>query len=268
MKIIPIEEAKKMQLDILKTVAKFCDGNGIRYFIYYGTYLGAIRHNGFIPWDDDIDICMPRRDYNVFLESFKHEFYETWFWTKDNNSFCPFAKVIDARTELHENGDWGEPLGVYIDIFPVDGLPNDKNKRKKWVNHMRFCWGFQVAASVGDYSRRPFTHRIEICLMKTFYKIIPIEHRLTLHTIKNATKYDFDDSEYVGVVVWGYGQRECVRKSSILPLRKLQFEDGEFWAPRTDECLINAYGDYMKIPPKEKQVYRHLPKMQWKKDNN
>ena len=264
MKEIPIEEAKRMQLDILKSVAKFCDDNSIRYFIYYGTYLGAVRHKGFIPWDDDIDICMPRSDYNRFLESFHHDYYKTWYWTRENKSMCPFAKVIDTRTELHENGDWGEPLGVNIDIFPMDGLPNDEKQRKKWVDHMRFCWGFQVAASVGDYSRRPFAHRVEIRILKAFYKIIPIQHRLASRTIRDAMKYDFDNSEYVGVVVWGYGQREVVHKSSILPLRKIKFEDDEFWAPRTDESLTTAYGDYMQLPPKEKQTYRHLPKINWK----
>lgn len=261
---IRIEEAKKMQLEILKEVASFCDKNNLRYFIYYGTYLGAVRHKGFIPWDDDIDICMPRPDYDSFIESFQHEYYSVFSWKKENLCLCPFGKVIDIRTELKENGDWGEPMGVNIDIFPVDGLPTDDRKRKKWINRMRLCWGMQVAASVGDYSRRPLAHRIEIALIKTFYKIIPIQHYLAGLTIKRAKKYSFDESEYVAVVVWGYGMREVVHRDSIIPLRKIQFEDNEFWAPATDECLKHAYGDYMQLPPEEKRVYRHLPQITWK----
>jgi len=108
------------------------------------------------------------------------------------------------------------------------------------------------------------SHRIEISLIKACYNIVPVQHFMTGFTIKKAMRFDFDQSEYVGVVVWGYGQKEVVRRRSILPLRKLRFEDCEFWAPGTDESLVAAYGDYMQLPPKEKQVYRHLPIMNWK----
>lgn len=264
MKEILIEDAKKMQLIILKDVADFCDANDIRYFIYYGTYLGAIRHKGFIPWDDDIDICMPRPDYMRFLKIFKSETYSVLAWEKDNKCLCPFAKVCDNRTVLKENGDWGEPMGVNIDIFPMDGLPQNENKRNRRINLMRLCWGMQVAASVTDYSRRSLAHRIEIKLLKCLFRIIPIQHYLTGVTIKKAMKYNFDSSEYVGVLVWGYGKREVVKRDSIIPLRKIQFEDGLFWAPATDASLVHAYGDYMQLPPVEKQVYRHLPQIHWK----
>lgn len=264
MKEITIEEAKKMQLEILKKVSKYCDEKNIRYFIYYGTYLGAVRHQGFIPWDDDIDICMPRPDYEKFLDSFKCENLAIYTWRKDNKALLPFAKVYDPRTEVKENADFGEEFGVNIDIFPVDGLPSDEGKRKRRVNYMKRCQAMQIGATIIDPSKRSGKTRTMINLIKAFYKVFPIKHYHTGRTIEHAKKYDFDSSEYVGVIVWGYGQREVVRKDSIIPLKKIRFEDGEFWAPGTDESLRHAFGDYMQLPPVEQRHYKHLPKMYWK----
>ena len=264
MKEISIEEAKKIQLEILKKVAAFCDENGLRYFIYYGTYLGAIRHKGFIPWDDDIDICMPRADYEKFMDTFKCENLDVYTWRKDNKALLPFGKVYDIRTEVKENADFGETFGINIDIFPMDGLPSDEKKRKSRVSYMKRCQAMQIGATLIDPSKRSAKRRMQINLIKACYKVFHIKHYHTGRTIEHAKKYDFDKSEFVAVLVWGYGQREVVRRDSIFPLRKIQFEDGEFWAPGTDESLVNAFGDYMQLPPVEQQHYKHLPQMFWK----
>jgi len=264
MKEITIDEAKKLQLEILKKVSAFCDENNIRYFIYYGTYLGAIRHGGFIPWDDDIDICMPRPDYDRFMDIFKAPDLAVFTWRKDNKILVPFSKVYDTRTELHENGDFGEKYGVNIDIFPVDGLPSGEGKLKNRVKYMKFCWGMQVGATIDDYSKRRKSKQIQIKLMKAFYAIFHCKHYLAGRTIVHAKKYDFDKSDKVAVLVWGYGMREVNNKSDILPLRKIKFEDGEFWAPHNDMPLKNAFGDYMQLPPEDQRKYKHLPKMNWK----
>ncbi|SCW32822.1 lipopolysaccharide cholinephosphotransferase [Ruminococcaceae bacterium YRB3002] len=264
MRDIAIDEAKILQLEILKKVAAFCDGNGIRYFIYYGTYLGALRHGGFIPWDDDIDICMPRPDYERFLQTFEAEDCALMTWTEDNECLCPFSKVYDPRTELHENGGFGIQLGVNIDVFPMDGLPSGDRKIRNRIRFMRFYYVMQVAATLDDPSQRALSSRIVITLIKAFYKLFPIEHYITGRAIKHASRYDFDSSEKVGILVWGYGPREVVRRDDIIPLRRVRFEDTEFWAPGTDGSLVAAYGDYMQLPPEDKQCYKHLPKMNWK----
>lgn len=263
MREIDIPEAKKMMLDILKTVAKFCDDNNLRYFIFYGTYLGALRHKGYIPWDDDIDIAMPRPDYEKFLEIFKGENLSVWTWRKDNNYLLPFAKVYDTRTEVHENADFGETFGVNIDIFPLDGLPAKQSQIKRRVEYMRFCWGMQVAATIVDYSKRSKKKRMQLGLMKAFYKVFPVQHYLTGRTEKHAKKYDFDTSEYVACLVWGDGMKEVFHRESLFPPRMVQFEDAEFKAPATDECLRVLFGDYMQLPP-EDQRRCHAPKINWK----
>ena len=264
MKEISIDDTKKMELELLKKVAAFCDDNKLRYFIYAGTYIGAIRHKGFIPWDDDIDIAMPRTDYEKFLNIFSAEDCYVLTWRKDNNYLLPFAKVCDTRTVLKENADFGEELGVNIDVFPLDGLPSNASRLKRRVNFMKRCFSMQVGATLTDPSNRALGKRIVINLIKAFYRVIPIQHYHTGRTIKYAQKYDFDESEYVASLVWGYGMKEVIKRENLFPLRKLQFEDAEFWAPRTDECLINAYGDYMQFPPEEERVYKHSVKVFWK----
>lgn len=261
MKELTVDEAKKIQLGLLKRVAKFCDENGIRYFIYYGTYLGALRHKGFIPWDDDIDICMPRPDYEKFTHTFKADDCVLHTWTPDNSWICPFSKVSDPATELHENTDLGEQLGVNIDIFPMDGLPAKDGQISRMLKSMRFYYVMQVAATLKDHSKRSFGSRFIIRTIKIFYKIFHVKHSITGRAIRKASRYDFDKSEKVGILVWGYGRKEIVRRDSIIPLRRVQFEDAEFWAPGTDESLVTAYGDYMQLPPVEKQCYKHLPTM-------
>ena len=128
MKRISFEEAKRVELDILLHVAKFCDEHGLRYFLAYGTLIGAVRHKGFIPWDDDIDIQMPREDYEKLLELYPKENTDEKYFLlapEMKGAHHPYAKIIDTRTVKKELGaKKNNPLGVDIDVFPLDGQPD------------------------------------------------------------------------------------------------------------------------------------------------
>ena len=132
-KEITDKELKKIQTEILKYVHDYCLKNNIKYWLDSGTLLGAIRHKGYIPWDDDIDIGMARDDYNKFLENFnntqsKYKCYSI----ENNNKFCyPYAKILDTSTILYEPDEKGIKLCVYIDLFPYDNAPNDEKIIKK-----------------------------------------------------------------------------------------------------------------------------------------
>lgn len=123
-KEITMEELRAIQLDILDKIHAFCTEHGIRYSLGGGTLLGAVRHKGYIPWDDDIDIMLPRPDYERFLKEFDGKYAELnlQHYGNDNTCCIPFAKVYDNRTVLIEKL---QKSGIYIDVFPIDGLPEE-----------------------------------------------------------------------------------------------------------------------------------------------
>ena len=133
---LSLEEVKKTQLEILKVFASFCESNGITYYLAYGTLIGAIRHKGYIPWDDDIDVIMPRPDYNRFIREFKDNRYV--LFCPESNVDCPFSygKLYDSHTIIEEQTSCHYRIGLNIDIFILDGMPNNLQAAKK---HIRNC---------------------------------------------------------------------------------------------------------------------------------
>ena len=127
-KELSLEEKKKILVSILSEVHNFCDENNLKYFLPGGTLIGAVRHKGFIPWDDDIDIYMPRNDYEKFLCEFNKESerYQV-ISLKTDGYYLPFGKVIDTKTVLIENVDSDYKMGIYLDIFPLDNLSITKH---------------------------------------------------------------------------------------------------------------------------------------------
>ena len=267
MKNINIDEMKRIQLNILVDVVKFCERHNLSYFLSGGSMLGAIRHKGFIPWDDDIDINMPRPDYNTFISEYKHEFFSVRSWELDNKFLCTYAKVEDTRTILRENSNLGRDIGINIDIFPVDGLPANEKKIINTVRKMKMLWGLVVCATVKDISRRRLIKKIEIVIMKAFYKLFRIESYLTGKAIREAQKYPFDQSNKVAVLVWGYGIKEVISRTTATNYIKVPFEEYMFNIPKQyDEYLSHLYGDYMQLPPESERVYKHNAVAYWKED--
>lgn len=124
MKEMTLQELHEVQLAMLDAVDNYCRLNHLRYSLGGGTLLGAVRHHGYIPWDDDIDIMMPRPDYEKFMRYFKHEYYKLYDYRTDDTCGFSFAKLIDTRTIVQE---YTITYSVFIDIFPIDGLPHQKN---------------------------------------------------------------------------------------------------------------------------------------------
>lgn len=126
MRNISFEEMKKVELEILSFFADFCETHNLRYFLAYGTLIGAIRHKGFIPWDDDVDIQMPREDYDILISLFNigNDSPYRLISPLEKQSCYTIVKIIDTRTIKIENGIKNDPLGIDIDIFPLDGIPS------------------------------------------------------------------------------------------------------------------------------------------------
>ncbi len=262
MKEIGVDELKQIQLRILDAVHEYCIKNGIMYFLSSGTLIGAVRHKGYIPWDDDIDLYMPREDYDCFIYQFRDEAHDLKVVSleTDSNYPQPFAKVIDSRTVLIEENCAYE-LGVYIDIFPVDGVPSNKLKRK-----MKSLFLFAVEMlisckrnSVSRSKRKNGMKRVCHMLMK------PIRLQ-TLLALKNTIiKKLFPEKDAKQVVNYTYLGAGVISKDAISQSVDIEFEGKKYKTMvGYEEYLSQTYGDYMKLPPIEQQVSNHVFKAYWK----
>ncbi len=250
--IIDLSSLKDIELEILKTFAEFCDSNNLNYVLAGGTLLGAIRHQGFIPWDDDIDVLMPRPDYIKFLELTKGHmdiYTVRSIETHPKLHTRPFARVVDDRyiTELKTLPLYLPP---WIDIFPMDGLPSDNQECKKYFRKAyRYKWIIRRSWPPYNWKRKK---------LKTFGKMIlfsplrAIGHHFFLNKLQNfGMQMDYVSCEYVGcVVAGGHGIREKVLRSSFDERIKVKFEGYDFWAPQGyDFYLQNLYGkNYLALP--------------------
>ena len=259
-KELSLEEKKKILVSILSEVHNFCDENNLKYFLTGGTLIGAVRHKGFIPWDDDIDIYMPRNDYEKFLCEFNKESkrYQV-ISLKTDGYYLPFGKVIDTKTVLIENVDSDYKMGIYLDIFPLDNLSSNYNEALslyKAVSFYRKLLAIKNAAS--DSKRKPY---MNFLLKVGKVVIMPVSRKWILCQIDMLSqKYREDtSSQYIGAICAAfYGEKEILRSDWFTERCLLEFEGGKFWAPKDyDAFLTQLYGDYTQLPPEEKRVTHH-----------
>ena len=266
MTAISLDEAKKIELDILLYFADFCEKHNLRYFLAYGTLIGAVRHKGFIPWDDDIDVNMPRTDYNKLLQIFNAEKdNETYYLVNPQESMArhTMAKIIDTRTVKIETGiKYSKPIGIDIDIFPLDGIPENESVYEKWYRKLtrvyRHYWYKCLKWTKGSWKIN-----VRVLAFKPFAisKKNALKKAMKLHDL-----YPYEGSKYVGAIessVNGKGNR-C-RKECFDDFIIFEFEKYKFKCPvGYHEVLTNIYGDYMKLPPVEKQVTHHKNNVFWR----
>lgn len=265
-----IRELQKIQLDILLAFDKACREMGLSYTLSSGTLLGAVRHGGFIPWDDDVDVAMLREDYEVFLkEGHKYlpdhlfiQHYET-----DPQYPHNFIKLIDTRTKLVEyvTSNLDMRKSVFIDVFPIDRIPNSKFLRI--IDRKILAFVFFTKHSLTMKYRQPETTRFRKVwsrILRPLGKLLG-NYRLNQWETALKTKYNHNSKyEYT------YGDNAIIIHSEIddsmiMPisvfeeLEEIEFENHCFMAMKNrDLYLRTVYGDdYMEIPPKEKQVFKH-----------
>lgn len=260
---ISLEEIKKREVQLLLKFAKYCDENNLRYVLCGGTLLGAIRHKGFIPWDDDIDIMLPRPDYQKFLQLQKKEKSFIYRTISDDSIDYPFMKIIDPKVMIDMTYDRSkEPEYLWIDVFPMDGLPkDDKENRKIFKKSLTLRKMLMISRAKMGKGTTGFRKIVKIPLHIIFSLI---GSNKLAHRIDNLCQtYSFENSEYVGGLAWGYGKQERMNKKLCMDRIKVVFEGNEFWAPGCwDYYLTQLYGDYMKLPPKEEQ--RPHNRIAWK----
>jgi lipopolysaccharide cholinephosphotransferase len=260
MKAISLDELRTIQLDLLQKTADFCEENGIRYFLCGGTLIGAIRHKGYIPWDDDIDIAMPRADYDRFVKIFNRSENYCQVVNLDTNPkyAYPFAKVYDNRTILNELHYPGDTFGVYIDIFPADGI-----KKVYQIKKIMLLRKF-LNTKKANYFHRTISKKIINTIGKLL--LLPFSaHTIATWMDNEARKYEFGSLPMAGLMGNPLGMGEMVRKSVFDSDVYQEFEGRKFRVPvGYDEWLRSIYGDYMQLPPEEHRVSHHTFDAWWK----
>lgn len=263
-KEIDIEELKKIELNLLTQFHNVCTEQNFRYSLGGGTLLGAVRHNGFIPWDDDIDVMMPRPDYNRFINYCLNNDvpFKILSWETDKTYVDLSARVYDSNTILKEANmlDSIKNIGVYIDVFPIDGLGNTYKEALKAFKSTSFKRNMLVAAQWKKYLKSK-THPwyVEPIRFTAFIISRFVNKQKTFRKIlKKYNKYDFDSVKYVAAVGGAYREKEILSHKVFSEYTLLKFEDKDFYVIKEfDTYLSSIYGNYMKLPPIEKQISHH-----------
>ncbi len=260
MKELSLQELKEIEFDILKVFNAFCKENDIKYYLSHGTLLGAIRYKKFIPWDDDVDLLIPREDYNRMISLFKDtDRYRLFAFEKNKEYPFPYAKLCDMTTRKDEFGyNSTLELGVDIDLFPLDAWDDDLEKAKREVKYIR-----KNMISLGltrlkkPDSVNPIKRFIKGIVM-AFCKMLGSKYFIK-RIIKASHKEGQKGNNYLGCKAWCvYGERGIIPAEVFSDTIGIEFEGEMFPAPKDcDTYLTCLYGDYLPEPPKEKQKTHH-----------
>lgn len=264
MREIELKELKTIIYELLSQIKQICDQENLRYTLIGGTLLGAVRHKGFIPWDDDIDIAMPRKDYEKFIDyCVNHDVPFNLLAHEINDKYYNlYAKVCDCNTSLVEMvGNRSEcEMGAYIDVFPIDSLGNNEKEAMRTMKRVSFKHNLLVAYSWKKFSPTK-TNAWYINPVKfAFYLISRVANPKKLIKSIEATFINrgIKDYKYLGVVCGSYRNKEIFPAKIYSSYEDIEFEGENFSAiTEHDYYLKQIYGDYMKLPPKNKQVTHH-----------
>ena len=266
MEKLTIEQIKAYSFQVLCELRQICEENGISYSLTGGTLIGAVRHKGFIPWDDDIDIMIPRPDYERLMQILKEK--KALPIRVLSDELCgeaytyAFAKACHPDTVLIEKDklDSGLKLGVYVDIFPVDGMGMTYKKAKIRTMLFQFLHGLKISSDwtkfhpskLRGWYYEPFRYACYV-LSKLLGR-----RRIDRWLNRFLRKIPFETAQYAGRLIGDFGSKEIMKKSVFEKTAKVTFEGQQFDAIEDyDTFLTSLYGDYMQLPPVEKQVTHH-----------
>ncbi|MFR1707971.1 MAG: phosphorylcholine transferase LicD [Clostridium sp.] len=250
------------QLEILLEVVRICDKNNLTYFLIGGTLLGAIRHNGFIPWDDDLDIGMPRSDYEKLIEICKTQLDEKYILhhlSTDKEYWLPFAKIRKNNTLFNEKNIQHVDChkGIFIDIFPLDNGNKQSSKLQSiQAKISKYLSNIIIIKKIGTQGK---SLGIKLKLGEIIFKLIPIKFINKINNkIMSVNKND--DSKFFINLGSNYNYiKQTIPKEKYFPPTKVEFEGVYLNVPRDyDYVLKRIYKNYMELPPEDKR-YTHNP---------
>lgn len=257
-----IADLQTKMLEVLKELIRVCDENGLTYFACGGTCIGALRHDGFIPWDDDLDVFMPRPDYEKLWqlrECFQSDKYKLCRTTKEKNYHHRVQQLVDLNTTFINQRSVNEDIehGVYIDILPMDACAPTKAKRFSQILQSMLYSVYNVQCLPEFHGGKMFKTAVSIAL-----SLVPsknVRYRIWSHCERKMTQYDWDKaSQAIELTASMKVLRNPYPKEWFVGVIKHKFEDIEINLPTgVDKYLTQVFGDYMSLPPENERHPRH-----------
>jgi lipopolysaccharide cholinephosphotransferase len=269
-KQLTMAETQAISLEVLRTVADICEQQGLRYALIYGTLIGAVRHHDYIPWDDDVDIMMPRPDYDKLLAYLSENIQNYPNLKVFNRDTCPdypymITRISDDRYVIEMENEKPYGMGVFIDIYPYDGLGVTKKEAVayglKGDRLSSLCYQASRDHFAMETTKSPLRKLLKYpvyLLAKLFGKDF-FQNKLE----KLARVKDYETSEYIGCVIWlSWGEKDIFPRKWFDETIMMPFGKYEFRVPKYyDQVLRHEYGDYMQLPPEEERIGHHFYKV-------
>lgn len=262
MRQLTLREIQLEEVKLLSYFDQFCKKHDLKYSLVYGTLIGAARHKGFIPWDDDIDVAMPRPDYEKLLllnKSFNRGAIKLIADDLDHSLDATYAAVINCDI-VCENmySTTKRSQFLWIDIFPVDGFVEDTGKMEEIYKQSQFLQKVVSLASAKLFKGKTVFHMLGKLVLSPLCRLYGV-NRCLRKMDSLAKTYPYEKSKYVGVIAWGEGVKEKLLKKDFENMTKIEFE-GEFFSVMScwKQYLKNMYDDYTQLPPVEMRIGHNI----------
>lgn len=263
-----MKEIQSVSLEILKKIADICDQEGLKYSLAWGTLIGAVRHKGYIPWDDDVDIQMPRPDYERLKDYFNKNADALYPLRLFDNSVSGYpymlARVSNDDYVIDTINEKPCGMGIFVDIYILDGTGD--TYEDAWNYASKTCkYPRLIFLSTRKYyhfgTTKGFLKRLFKVFVFIYAKIMGKEY-FERKLLSIISQKPYDQKDYVGCVSWCERPKYAViKKSEFEDMIDFQFENYKFKGPREyDKYLRIWYGDYMQLPPEKERIYHHLYK--------
>ena len=267
---LTMRENQQAAAEVMSVIHDICKKLDLHYFLAYGTLIGAVRHNGYIPWDDDLDIMMPRPDYErlvaYFMEN-EESLAPYKLFTPDTVADYPYmiARICDCRYTIVTENEKDCGMGAFVDIYPMDGVGNDWDKA---VAYSKSCGKYASLCFLSTRERCVkglTTSKLKLLIkFPAFLLAKLIGKRWFMNKLAAKAKpCDYENSDYIAWVSWEAGGENAIfPKAWFENVKELDFENFKFYIPEQyDAILKKSYGDYMQLPPEEDRIAHHFYKI-------